>query len=324
MGKLFNKVKKAQGAFGGAIMIVCSLVMLWGSVSSDVATDSKLREVIRDATDIDPTTPDPSNNGTLVVAAGPFRSNDMYEDEYLKPNASLRMQRRVEMMQWVEIRKSPEDAPTYSLKWFEGQVDFFSSQEPQGHENPLLQVSPTRYQVPQSRFGGFDGSRILPLITRLDRLELAPELLKDPAQEIVENKLVVRRNPGSDLPTLGDMRVWYEALPQGDYTVLTVQQDERSLMGASPSSTLFIRKGLLTADDFMGEMQGESDESFRGMLYLGGLLLFAGCLSLLLPKAQAFDLNPHLNVKGPLAVVIVSAAGSFCVVTLFFLLSFTR
>ena len=324
MGKLFNKVKKAQGAFGGAIMIVCSLVILWGSVSSDVATDSKLREVIRDATDIDPTTPDPSNNGTLVVAAGAFRSNDMYEDEYLKPNASLRMQRHVEMMQWVEIRKSPEDAPTYSLKWFEGQVDFFSFQEPQGHENPLRQVSPKQYQVPQSRFGGFDGSRILPLITRLDRLELAPELLKDPAQEIVENKLVVRRNPGSDLPTLGDMRVWYEALPQGDYTVLTVQQDERSLMGASPSSTLFIRKGLLTADDFMGEMQGESDESFRGMLYLGGFLLFAGCLSLLLPKAQAFDLNPHLNVKGPLAVVIVSAAGSFCVVTLFFLLSFTR
>ena len=95
-------------------------------------------------------------------------------------------------------------------------------------------------------------------------------------------------------------------------------------MGAAPSSALFIRKGLLTTDDFMHEMQAESDEGFIGMLYLGGFLLFAGCLSLLLPKAQAFDLSPHLNVKGPLAVIVVSAAGSFCVMALFFVLSLTR
>jgi hypothetical protein len=188
----------------------------------------------------------------------------------------------------------------------------------------LLQIPPQHYQAPQSRFGGFDGSRILPLITRLDPLQLSPDILRDSAQEIVDNKLVVRRNPGSDLPTLGDMRVWYEVLPQGDYTLLTVQQDERSLVGASPSSTLFIRKGLLSTADFMEEMQAESDESFLGMLYLGGFLLFAGCLSLLLPKAHTFDLNPHLNVKGSLAVIIVSAAGSFCVTALFFLLSLTR
>ena len=257
MGKIFNKVKKAQGTFGGVIMIVCSLVMMWGGVSSDVATDSKLHDAVQDAVDINPAIPDPSNNGKLVVAAGAFRSSDTYEDEYLKPQSSLIVQRHVEMMQWVELRNSPEDSPTYSLQWFEGQIDFFQFKTPQGHENPLLQVSPQRYQAPQSQFGGFDGSRAIPLITKLDRFELAPQLLKDPVQEIAENKLIVRRNPGSDLPTLGDMRIWYEALPQGDYTILTVQQDERNLVGATPASTLFIRKGLLSSDDFLGELQGE-------------------------------------------------------------------
>lgn len=324
MGTLFGKVKKAQGTFGGAIMIVCAMVIMWGGVSSDVETDSKLRQVILDAIDIDPAIPNPSNNGKLVVAAGPLRTSDRYEDEFLQPNSYLIVKRHVEMMQWVEFRKSPQDSPTYALEWFEGQIDFFKFQVPQGHENPLLQIPPQHYQAPQSRFGGFDGSRILPLITRLDPLQLSPDILRDSAQEIVDNKLVVRRNPGSDLPTLGDMRVWYEVLPQGDYTLLTVQQDERSLVGASPSSTLFIRKGLLSTADFMEEIQAESDESFLGMLYLGGFLLFAGCLSLLLPKAHTFDLNPHLNVKGSLAVIIVSAAGSFCVTALFFLLSLTQ
>lgn len=324
MGKLFSKVKKAQGPVGGAIMVVCALVIMWGGVSSDVTTDSTLRETVQDATDIDPALPDPTNNGKLVVAAGKFQSSDVYEDEYLKPNSSLIVQRHVEMLQWVETRKSQDEAPTYSLQWFEGQVDFFKFQTPQGHENPLLQISPQRYQAPQSRFGGFDGSRLLPLITKLDRLQLSPDLLKDSTQEIAEDKLVIRRNPGYDLPSLGDMRVWYEVLPQGDYTVLTVQEDERSLVGASPSSTLFIRKGLLSTDDFMRELQNDSDESFMGMLYLGGFILFAGCLSLLLPNSAAFDLNPHLNVKGSLAVVIVSAAASFCVVALFYVLSLAR
>ncbi len=324
MGKLLSKVKRAQGAFGGVIMALCAVVMMWGGVSSDVATDSNVREAIRKAIDIDPAIPDPSNNGALVVAAGTFRSNDTYEDDYMKPTSSLIVQRRVEMMQWVESRTSPEDEPTYSLQWNDGQVDFFTFQTPQGHENPLLQIPARRYEAPQSRFGGFDGSRLLPLITRLERLQLSPELLKNPAQEIVDNKLVIRRNPGFDLSSLGDVRVWYEVLPQGDYTVLTVQQDERSLVGARASSTLFIRSGLLTATDFMQELQQDSEESFMGMLYLGGFLLFAGCLSLLMPKAAVFDLNPHLNVKGPLAVVVVSAVGTFCVMALFYLLSFTR
>ena len=108
------------------------------------------------------------------------------------------------------------------------------------------------------------------------------------------------------------------------YTVLTVQQDERNLVGASPSATLFIRKGLLSSADFQGELEGEANQSFLGMFYLGGLLLFLAFMSLMMPHAKRFDLRPHVNAQGALAVLIVSASGSFLVMTFFFLLSLTR
>lgn len=324
MGRVIGSFKKAQGLFGGGAMVVCAFVLLWSGVASDVSNDTTLNGLVQRAIDIDAAIPDPNNNGRLVVAAGRLRSADAYEDDYLKPNSALVVQRHVEMLQWVEATTSEAATPKYSLEWVEGQVDFFKFKVTQGHENPLLQLSPEQYRAPQSRFGGFDGGRLLPLIQKLDRLPLTPELFKNISQEIVDNKIVVRRNPSSDLPALGDMRVWYDVLSQGDYTVLTVQEDERSLVGASSSSALFIQRGLLSSEDFISEAEVDSEQSFRGMLYLGGLLLFAGCLSLMMPHAQKFDLNPHLNVTGAFAVVIVSASGAFSVTALFFLLSLAQ
>ena len=187
-----------------------------------------------------------------------------------------------------------------------------------------MQVSPINYRSERSRFGGFDGSRLLGVITKLEPLALEPGLLKSSAAEISDNKIVMRRNPEMQLPSLGDTRVWYEVLPSGDYTVLTVQEDERSLVGAKPSSQLFVQHGLLDSNDLLQKLEGRADSSFHGMLYLGGLLLFVGLMSLMMPHAAKFNLQPHLNVKGPLAVVVVSMGLSFAVSALFFVLSFAN
>ena len=320
----WNAFKKAQGVFGGGLMVVCAFVLMWIGVSSDVSTDNQLSGVVKKAIDIDAEHPDPNDNGKIVVAAAPWTTPDRYEDEFLRSTGPLLLQRRVEMLQWVEEQKEGSVAPVYTLQWVEGQVDFFRFQVPQGHENPLLSITGQKYQAQQSKFGAFNGSRLLSLIQKLELLNLTPEMLKDSSLEISENKLVLRRNPSMQLPSLGDTRVWYEALPPGDYTVLTVQEDERSLVGAQASTQLFVEPGLFDSSELLVRLEGGSDASFRRMLYLGGLLLCAGLLSLMMPHAPKFDLNPYMNVRGSLAVVIASFGLSFVVTALFFLLSFAR
>lgn len=316
--------KKAQGVFGGGLMVVCAFVLMWVGVSSDVYTDNQVSGLVKKAIDIDAEHPDPNDNGKIVVAAAPWTTTDRYEDEFLRPTGPLLLRRHVEMLQWVEERKEGSVAPVYTLQWVEGQVDFFRFQVPQGHENPLLSIPAQNYQAQQSRFGAFTGSRLLPFIQKLEPLNLTSEILKDSSLEISENKLVLRKNPGMQLPSLGDTRVWYGVLPQGDYTVLTVQEDERSLVGAEASTQLFVEPGLFDASQLLVRLEGDADAGFHRMLYLGGLLLFVGLMSLMMPHASRFDLNPYLNVRGSLAVVIASVGLSFVVTSLFFLLSFVR
>jgi hypothetical protein len=320
----WGALKQAQGVFGGGILAFCSLVFMWSGIASDVTTDEQLGDVVERAIEIDADHPDPNNNGKIVIAAAALRTDDRYEDEFLQPIGELLVRRRVEMLQWVEDRGKGNATPTYTLEWVEGQVDFFTFQVPQGHENPLMQFAPATYQSEHARFGGFNGNRLLTVISKLEPLVLVPGLLKNSAAEIADNKIVIRRNPEMQLPSLGDTRVWYEVLPPGDYTVLTVQEDERSLVGAKPSSKLFIQHGLSDSNDLLEKLEHGVDSSFHGMLYLGGVLFFVGLVSLMMPHAAKFDLQPHMNVKGPLAVVVVSMGLSFAVGALFFLLSFAR
>jgi hypothetical protein len=93
------------------------------------------------------------------------------------------------------------------------------------------------------------------------------------------------------------------------------------LIGANPGSKLFIQRGLLDSNELLAKLEGGTTADFHGMLYLGGILLFVGLLSLMMPHAAKFDLQPHLKVRGPLAVVVASMGISFVVTSMFFLLS---
>jgi hypothetical protein len=210
------------------------------------------------------------------------------------------------------------------MGWYDGQKDFFSFATPEGHENPLMQVKPETRKVSQVSFGRFDGAQVVGHVTKLRPLALTPELLKEPTQEIVDNKIIIRRNGVGISPALGDMRISYEVLSRGPYTVMAVQEDERSLLSASPRSVLVIQEGLLTTDDFLKGVKRESDESSQGALFMGGGLLFFGLVSLLAPLRNKLDLRPHMNVQGSLAVLVVSAGFSVVVMLAFTILGFLQ
>jgi hypothetical protein len=57
---------------------------------------------------------------------------------------------------------------------------------------------------------------------------------------------------------------------------------------------------------------------------MGGGLLFFGLISLLSPLRDKFDLRPHMNVQGSLAVLVVSAGLSVVVMLAFTILGFLQ
>jgi len=294
--------------FFGVITLLSGALMMWGSVKGERADIATIETLAKDAVDIDASIPSAKDNDKLVVAGARFSSDALLEDEYVRPGPYLILRRRVEMYQWTEARDAGMAEPQYSQAWHEGEIDFFKFAVPDGHENPVLRASPARQMVPTARFGGYDGSVLLQSIVKLLPLTLDPSMLKDSSLIIEDNKIVIPRAGNLESPGLGDMRVWYEALPQGDYTVMTKQVDERTLLGATPSDTLLIRPGLFTAESLSKTQSSEVRSGMFGMLCFGAMLLFAGLLSVLSPLARNLDLRPRLPFTGTAALAVVCAA----------------
>ena len=319
---VFRKILKLTGSVQRGLAVItlaCGFLMMWGSSRGSLESGSSNAVLRKEAIEIDPLLPDGRNNQSVVVAAGRFSSAEMLDDEILKPSQFLVLRRRVEMYQWREVKGSKDDAPQYSLDWHEGQIDFYKFKETAGHENPLLRYVPFTRRVSASVFGAFDGSGLLSAVRQLSPLAITADMLKDPSLQIVEGKVFIPRSTAlAEEPMLGDMRVWYEALPQGDYTVLTRQVDERNLVGADPAHAMVLRRGLLSADELFAAENQETERVSTGLLYLGGCLFFLGLYSTLAPLAEHFNLRPKINLEGAPALALVCAAVSAAAVVVFF------
>jgi len=302
------------------VTLACGFLMMWGSARGSNQSDSNNTQVRRQAIEIDPLLPDGKNNQSIVVAAGRFSSPQTIEDELLKPGKFLILRRRVEMYQWAESRAAMGGNDfQYNLGWHRGQIDFFTFKETTGHENPLLRYEEFTKRVEASSFGAFSGDGLLRSVQNLLPISLTPEMLKDPSLKIEENKILIPRSPaGGDGPALGDMRVWYEGLLEGDYTVLTRQVDERNLVGANSGHAMVLRVGRLSVDELFKAEAQETARVSSGLLYMGGIIFFIGLYSVLAPLASQITLRPKIDLEGAPALALLCAAVSAVAVVIFF------
>jgi hypothetical protein len=316
-GRSSLKVKGLLGLF----TMVCGFGLMWSGALNEFNSQRTLSEARKNAITINPSTPDPGNNGKLVVAPGVFSVAGQIGDGLIKPGPYLVLKRQVEMFQWNEEWPRDSDQPEYNLGWHTGQRDFFRFKKPEGHENPLLLYLPEKKVAPGTKFSGFDGSRIAELIDSPPRLAVTPEMLVDPSMQLQDSKILIRRDPSSTGDSLGDMRIWYEAALPGDYTVMSVQADERSLVGADVSSELIIRQGQFDADSLLADEAGEVKRGSASIVYMGGVLFCLGLFSLLSSAAHAIDLRPRIQLRGVAAALLLSVAISLVVVAIFLILS---
>lgn len=318
MARFRQTLRKTQ-ALVASLTLLCGLFMMWGSARGAVEDSGNQRYLRGELVEIDSLVPSSVNNGSVVLASGRFSSPQQLEDEFLVAGKYLILKRRVEMFQWMEEKSSSAGQAEYRLGWYEGQIDFFSFSNPTGHENPLLRYEPFTKSVDSAMFGGFDGAMLMRSVRLLLPLELRANILKDPSVEIQDNKLVIRRSPAAgEGVQLGDMRVWYEVLPQGDYTVLARQVDERSLIGAQPTQDMVLRAGVFSANEFFKAHTEESQKVLDGLLYLGGFLFFIGLYSILAPFSAGMTLRPKLQLDGSAALLVICAVLALVAVSIFF------
>jgi hypothetical protein len=296
--------------------LVCGFAVMWASSVGGARGRSLLEDAVNRAVAIEAASPDRKYNGKLVVADSKLMSEEQLGDDYIAPGNYLVLRRRVEMYQWIEDTSAPGET-AYRLGWSEGEINSFGFKEPSGHENPLLKISPEFKRASSVRFGGFDGSLIARHISTLEPLSLTPEVLADRNAEVIENKLIIRRTRGAGEPHLGDMRLSYEVLPSGEYTVISVQENERTLVGEQPQAELVIMRGKVSAQNVLAEMAKQAEQGFGALLLIGALVVFGGLVALLAPFAARIDLRPSVALQGMSAVVGLSFGITFVITAVF-------
>lgn len=324
MAPLQSTFKSLTRSFrlGLAILtVVVGFAVMWGSSVGGARKRTAFDEAAAKAVEVDATFPDRAHNGQFVVVQGVLSSEELLGDEFVLPGRYLVLRRRVEMYQWKEKREP--SGSDYELGWYEGENDSFKFEVQAGHENPLLRVQPESKRVSVVRFGSFDGSAIVDAIGTLTPLQLEPAVLSDKTLEISDNKLIVRRSSiGGASYALGDMRLSYEVLHMGDYTVASIQKNERTLLGSDSGDGTVIARGKMSVQDLLEEGASQADRGFGSLLLVGAFVLFVGLLSLLNPLASKIDLRPTVNVRGGVAVVFLSFLITVVIASVFGILAF--
>lgn len=298
---------------------MCSCALLWTAEINRHRLAPLINELMNEAVEIDPNSPDPKNNGRVVFMTGDLKSPDTVEDEYTKIPGLILLRRQVSMFQWAE-RSSPGGGPTYELGWFPGQIDFFSFKNPTGHENPVLKVEPHQQSVASATFGAFNGEVLLRYL-KDEPIDLVPNLLKDPLGEIKDGRLIIRREGAGLQDSLGDMRLAYSGIIAGKYTVLAVQKNEHQLdfgISASKKPFFFARPGELELGELLETARQSPEWRLRAAVFV---LLFIGIFSFLGPYAQSIDLRPRFNYSGTGAAVVISLAGALLIILVTVLLA---
>ena len=266
-------------------------------------------------------TVDPEMNGKLVHMTGRADTSDVLADEVFGVSATaIRLEREVEMYQWVEDSHTTEKknlggsvtkTTTYSYKqeWVDRPIDSSDFHDP-GHDNPGAIEFPSeeRYAANVS-FGAFRlNERQIRSIgapqkfqfpanftCRVERVQVQGNTILVPNAETRLNVLNTRNVAMQ--PRVGDMRVTFKAVYPHDISLIAKQYGDTFVeyTAKNGSKLSYLRDGIADAAE-MFETARSGNSFITWLLRLGGfILMFMGLSAVLRPLSVLADVLPILG-----------------------------
>ncbi len=327
-----------KGILFGGLMFLGAFPLLWWNEGRAVQTYKSLQEGRGAVVSVAADQVDPANETRLVHLSGAAVPQGTLSDpEFGIAAPAIRLTREAKTYQWVEHSKSEtrkkigggeETLTTYSYSkdWRENRVDSSRFKQPAGHENPgSLVVESASFQASDVRVGGFQlsdgliggirGAVDVPLTQ--DTIKGISGSLKGRTR-VHGNELYIGRDPAS--PAVGDARILFRQVPQGDVSVIARQTGSR----LGPYQTVagdeleMIRAGIAPATA-MFESAERANTVMTWVARLVGFLAMAfGLLMVLRPIRVLADVVPILGtvVGMGLGLVAFAVAAPLTLVTI--------
>lgn len=331
---LGERLKHSVAGIGTGAAIVAAMVgALFWNEGRAVQTASSLSEgaglvVERPADQIDPVF-----NGALIHVAGATSAAAPLRDpDFGLEFAGLRLDRKVEMYQWVQSSTTAKSTATggsetqittysYAADWRSEWQDPSAFKEPQGHNNPPMAYATLGRIAEGARVGAYalEGDAVSQLgggtAQRLAEDQLATirdRLGVGTLAKVHQGNLYIGRNPES--PAVGDYRITFTLVPLEVISVIGRQHDSGigRYRTTSGNALLLVEKGNRDAKDMFATAQ-DGNSTMTWGLRLGAVIgLILGFALILRPLTVLASVLPFLGSVmgfGTGLVAVVMGAG---------------
>jgi hypothetical protein len=296
------------GVLIGMILLPGAIFLLSWNEGRAVTAATGLKRGLSSIVEVRADTVNPQNNSKLVYLNGTVSGASPAVDPWNKLSATglLRLQRRVEMYQWLEREsettsnniggsQTTQKTYTYSLGWAETAVNSVQFKVPAGHQNPAMPLKSQTFDANSVKIGAFTLDKSL--VQDLTNFEAVETLTQAPAgYRVLGNLLYKGVNP--DQPVLGDVRVTYSAITAQTYSIaaqqnngtLTIYQDAKN-----DYKIALIEPGLVSAQKLFAD-QASTEKMITWACRIGGfLLLLIGFNLIMGPLAMLVAFLPFLQ-----------------------------
>jgi transmembrane protein TMEM43 len=316
----FSRIGESiKGILFGIIIIPITIVALWWNEGRAVTTANSLKEGAAAVMHVAADKVDPANDKKLVHLTGEAKTDALLVDtDFGVSSPALRMVRTEVIYQWVETKKTEtkqkvgggeetKTTYTYEKKWVDEPVKSDEFKKPDGHKNEgeLLagnaninaeKVTLGAFNVPE-KFVKEMGSPIARDVTDAD-LATLPADLKDGTQ-IKDGAFYFGVNPKE--PKIGDVRVSYEIVKPGTFSILAAQLGETfaPYQTKAGDAINMIEEGTVSAEAMFKSAASTNTMITWLVRFLGFLFMAFGFMAVMKPLSVVGSVIPFIgNIIG--------------------------
>ncbi len=308
-----------KGILFGIIIIPITMIVLWLNEGRAVTTTYSLKEGAAAVVDVSADRVDPANDKKLVHVTGEAKAEGPLVDTvYGVSVPALRLVRTEMIYQWVESEKSETKQKvgggtetivtyTYEKKWVDEPVKSSEFKTPAGHANEGKLIAGTKllnaekvtlgaFSVPEN-FVKQMGSPIKSALTDGDLARLPADHRE--GTKIEDGAFFFGANPKE--PKIGDVRVSYEVVQPGVFSVLAAQNGQTfEPYQTNAGDTIdIIQEGAVSAPAMFKSAARENSLITWLVRLLGFLFMAFGFMALLRPLSVVGSVLPVVgNIIG--------------------------
>jgi len=315
-GRIGESIK---GILFGIIIIPLMILLLWWNEGRAVTTANSLKEGAAAVVSVAPDKIDAANEKKLVHVTGDAKAGAPVTDpDFGLSVPALRLVRSEEIYQWVEDQKSEKKQKvgggeettttyTYTKKWTDKPVNSaeFKKQGNHVNEGELIagdaniaaeKVTLGAFQVPESLVCQMGDPEKHP-VTEADLAQLPADLKAE--AKIDAGRFYFGVKPGE--PQIGDVRVSYEVVKPGTFSILAAQIGETfgPYQTKAGNALSMVDSGAVTAE-VMFQNAAQANTIITWLVRLGCCLFMAfGFMAIMRPLSVLGSVIPFIgNIIG--------------------------